>query len=388
MALNPTVVVSPWNVVTYPQGGGHWWVPLQYVLGLRELGADVWWVEQYSKAPGDEDFDRYAIKTFRRRMERFGLGERCVVWRGGIRNTMVGRSGVVEELADRADLLLNFNYELPGDLLDRFAKTALVDIDPGLFQLWVSEGQVSPTSHDHYVTVGETVGTARARFPDLGVEWLHVRPPVCLSWWPVDVAPPGAAFTTVSGWWGGEWISSTDGTVYDNNKRAAFLKYLELPSRVSAPLELALNLARPIRPDTPGADDHERDVLIAHGWRVRHSYDVAGDPVAYANYIRTSRGEFSAVKPSCRQLQNAWISDRTVCYLASGRPAILEHTGASEILPDDEGVFRFRDVDEAARAFELLDRDPDRHARAARALAERHFDATKVLSGLLEALLD
>jgi len=387
VALTPTVVVSPWNVASYPQGGGHWWVPLQYVLGMRELGVDVWWVEQYPRAPGDDDFDGHAIDTFRRRMVHFGLGERCVVWRGHLGNALVGRSAIVDELAERADLLLNFNYELPADVLNRFAKTALVDIDPGLFQFWASEGQVTPAPHHHYVTVGETVGTARARFPDLGVEWVHIRPPVCLSWWPVVDAPPSAPFTTVSGWWAGEWISSTDGTLYDNNKRAAFLSYLDLPSRVSAPLELALNLARPHSPGERAWDDAERDLLIAHGWRVRHSYDVAGDPLSYARYIRGSQGEFSAVKPSCRDLQNAWISDRTVCYLATGRPAIVEHTGVSDVLPDSEGLFRFRDIDEAARAFELLGRDPDWHARAARHLAERHFDATVVLSELLAALL-
>ncbi|HVR78788.1 MAG TPA: glycosyltransferase [Acidimicrobiia bacterium] len=385
--MRTTVVVSPWNLVTYPQGGGHWWVPLQYVLGLRELGVDVWWMEQYSKAPGDDAFDRYAIDTFRHRMDLFGLGDRCIVWRGDLRQTMVGGSDMAEELAGCADLLLNFNYELPSDVVDRFAKSALVDIDPGLFQFWVSEGQVAPTPHDYYVTVGETVGTERARFPDLGVDWVHIRPPVCLSWWPVVDAPPGAAFTTVSGWWSGEWISSADGTLYDNNKRAAFLRYLDLPSRVSVPLELALNLGVAPRPGAVGPDDGERNRLLAHGWQVRHSYEVAGDPTAYGNYIRASRGEFSAVKPSCRHFQNAWISDRTVCYLASGRPAIVEDTGASEILPDDEGLFRFRSLDEAVRAFELLEREPDRHAKAARALAERHFDATKVLTGLLEAIL-
>jgi hypothetical protein len=387
VAVRPTVVVSPWNVVTYPQGGGHWWVTLQYVLGLRDIGVDVWWVEEYSRPEVDDAFDCYAIDTFRRRMECFGLADRCAVWRGDIHNTVVGKTGIVEDLAERADLLLNFNYELGSDVVDQFATTVLVDIDPGLFQFWVSEGQVSPASHDHYVTVGETVGTARARFPDLGVEWLRIRPPVCLSWWPVVDIPTGAAFTTISGWWGGEWISSADGTLYDNNKRAAFLKYLELPSRVSAPLELALNLAQPHEPGAPGADDAERELLLAHGWRVRHSYDVAGDPMAYATYIRSSAGEFSAVKPSCRHLDNAWISDRTICYLASGRPAIVEHTGASEFLPDDDGLLRFRDPDEAVRAFELLARDPEGHRRAARALAEGHFDATKVLSGLLEEVL-
>ena len=109
--------------------------------------------------------------------------------------------------------------------------------------------------------------------------------------------------------------------------------------------------------------------------------------MAYGNYIRASRGEISVVKPSCLLFQNGWIRHGPVCYPASGRPVIGEHTGPSEILPEGEGLFRFRTLDEAARAFELLDRDPGQHARAARALAERHFDATKVMRGLLEAIL-
>jgi hypothetical protein len=300
----------------------------------------------------------------------------------------VGRSAIVDELAERADLLLNFNYELPADVLNRFAKTALVDIDPGLFQFWASEGQVTPAPHHHYVTVGETVGTARARFPDLGVEWVHIRPPVCLSWWPVVDAPPSAPFTTVSGWWAGEWISSTDGTLYDNNKRAAFLSYLDLPSRVSAPLELALNLARPHRPGERAWDDAERDLLIAHGWRVRHSYDVAGDPLSYARYIRGSQGEFSAVKPSCRDLQNAWISDRTVCYLASGKPAVVQDTGPSRLLPDAAGLFRFATPAQAAKHLETVATDYERQCALARALAEEQFDARKLAARLLERTLD
>ena len=133
--------------------------------------------------------------------------------------------------------------------------------------------------------------------------------------------------------------------------------------------------------------EKDRERLTSHGWHVRHSFEVSSDPFAYRDYIRESRGEFSCVKPSCVRFQNAWISDRSICYLASGLPVVVEHTGSSEVLPDDQGLFRFRDLDEAARAFDTLRNHYDDHARAARRLAEELFDSDLVLGGLLERLL-
>jgi hypothetical protein len=386
--MTVSVVVSPWNIVTYPEGGGHWWVPLQYVLGLRDLGVDVWWMEEY----GRPHVDDASISRYRRRMERLGLLSRCVVWRrtdAGEIEVIVGQDGDMQRLAGSADLLLNFNYEMSAEVVDSFSRSALVDIDPGLFQYWAAEGQVSPSVHQRYVTVGETVGTPRARFPDLDVEWFHIRPPVHLPSWPMRPVSSGSPYTTVSQWWGDdEWVHGDDGTLYDNNKRAAFLAYLDLPSKVPVRLELALNLALASETGRIGPDDMELALLEEAGWSVRHSYDVAGDPFAYRDYISASAGEFSAVKPSCVRLQNAWISDRTICYLATGRPAVIEHTGPSELLPDGDGLFRFTDIDGAVHAFEELKRRPAYHARAARALAEEQFDSSVVLGGLLDGLLN
>jgi glycosyltransferase involved in cell wall biosynthesis len=87
------------------------------------------------------------------------------------------------------------------------------------------------------------------------------------------------------------------------------------------------------------------------------------------------------------RLANAWVSDRTLCYLASGKPAIVQHTGPSRFLPDAEGLFRFRNLDEAARALTAAESDYERHCRQARALAEEYFDARKVLAKLLERAL-
>ena len=143
------------------------------------------------------------------------------------------------------------------------------------------------------------------------------------------------------------------------------------------PLELALFLCS-------AKDDADRRVMLDHGWRIQDSREVAGSPQAYRSYIGRSRGEFSCAKASCIRLQNAWVSDRTLCYLASGRPVVVQHTGPSDILPHGEGMFRFTTMAEAAAAFEAIDTDYGRHARAARALAEAHFDARAVAARILE----
>ncbi|HET6313463.1 MAG TPA: hypothetical protein VFH60_06480, partial [Chloroflexia bacterium] len=163
-----------------------------------------------------------------------------------------------------------------------------------------------------------------------------------------------------------------------NDKRDGFLPFLGLPCRTAQPLELALYLE---------GDQTERRALEARGWRVRESVEVAATPCDYQGYIQASRGEFSCVKPSCVRMQNAWISDRTLCYLASGKPAVVQHTGTSRFLPDAAGLFRFSDLGEAARCLDAVASDYERHGRLARALAEEHFDARKVVGSVLERAL-
>src|SRR2546422_4039762 len=119
--------------------------------------------------------------------------------------------------------------------------------------------------------------------------------------------------------------------------------------------------------------------LERHGWCVRDSRDVAGSPESYRGYIQRSRGEFSAAKPSCIAFQNAWVSDRTVCYLASGKPAVVQDTGASSYLPDGEGLLRFTSLEEAVDALAQINGAYLRHCRTAREIAETHFDAPRVL---------
>ena len=177
----------------------------------------------------------------------------------------------------------------------------------------------------------------------------------------------------MSSWWG-RWVLSGSES-YCNDKRTSFLEYVELPSRTSRRLELALAL---------GGAQEERQSLERHGWIVREASQVSATAEQYRAYIQGSRGEFSCAKPSCMRLATAWISDRTICYLASGKPAVVQHTGPSRFLPDAHGLFRFHDLDEAAAALEAVEANYERHARAARVLAAEHFDAEKVLASVLD----
>ena len=382
----PTVVISTYNVAAFPEGGGNFWVYLQYALGLRQLGCEVHWLEAF-RSKGRAQQEAAALAASRARLQQHGIDGKVIFYVTRSKATSpeapteyfdMSRDEA-EAIFERADLLLNFHYAISPGLLARFGRTALVDIDPGLLQFWISRGQLPVPAHDLYVTTGETVGTAAARFPDCGLEWIHIRPPVCLERWPYVFDPSARAFSTVSNWSAKNWI--VDGNeVYENTKRVAFLEFIELPRLTDQPLELALCL----RTETDIQDGRD---LECHGWRIRHSGEVASTPEQYQDYIQRSRGEFSCAKPSCIRFQNAWISDRTLCYLASGKPAVVQNTGPSSFLPNGEGVFRFSTLDEASDGLAKVNSDYERHSRAARRIAEMFFDAKQVLGGLLSRTL-
>jgi len=382
----PTIVISPFNVVQFSEGGGHFWVYMQYAAGLKALGCEVYWLEAVQRrhrAEGDG-----VLAAFRARMKRFGFDGKVILYPGSEPGAAAARPeeyiGIsreeAEDVFERADLLLNFHYAIAPALLARFKRTALVDIDPGLLQFWISRGQLSVPRHDFYFTTGETVGTPAALFPDCGLEWIYSRPPVCLDLWPPVFDPKAEAFTTVSNWDADDWIVD-EGEIYENTKRVAFLEFADLARFTNQPLELALFLRTE-------KDSQERQALETTGWRVRFSRDVASTPEVYRDYIQQSRGEFSCAKRSCLRFQNAWISDRTICYLASGKPAVVQNTGPSLFLPNHEGLFRFSTLHEAADAFEQINADYERHCRAARRIAETLFDSKAVLKGILSHTLN
>src|SRR6266849_6425271 len=212
-----TAVISVYKVANFPEGGGHFWVYMQYVQGLLRLGCDVYWLEQIMPTP-DPEGETHLLATFIERMKRFGLEGKTLLYAvdrdregdAGSFRFFGCTSSEAEAVLRRADLLLNFHYAIDPRLLASVRRTALVDIDPGLLQYWMSTGQLVVQPHDHYLTTGETVGTPDARFSDCGLPWIHIRPPVCLDLWPFIADPPSEAFTTVSSWMTGDFLKVTE----------------------------------------------------------------------------------------------------------------------------------------------------------------------------------
>ncbi len=372
------VVISPTNVVDYPDGGGHFWVYLQYALGLRSLGIEVYWLEEFTST-GSWTADRRKARGFLQRMRRFGFEGNTILY-----TTKVGcdapqfcnwNVSAVYAIIRSADLLLNFHYRMAPSLVDQFRRSALVDIDPGLLQFWMTNNQLQVAPHHYYFTVGEHVGPTLANSRKL--DWIPTRRVVSLDQWKVSIAPRKAVFTTVSGWWAQEWVSNGAEISFDNTKRASFLRFIDLPSRARRKLELALCLG-------PG-DEKEAIWLRKLGWRIR-SAQTLSSPRKYQRYIQRSYGEFSIAKPSTVFWPHAWVSDRTLCYLANGKPVVIQDTGPSSYLPIGEGVFRFTTADDALQAIDVIQHDYQHHCRRAREIAEAYFDSRVNLRKLLDAV--
>jgi hypothetical protein len=360
--------------------GGHLWFYLNWALGLQALGCHVWWLEQVdARAAGPQLPAR--LQGLRERLAPFGLADHIVLTAPDdvALPPEVGATCSGLDVALDADLLLNLGNKIDAPTVARFRRSALVDIDPGLTQIWSSESNTPLPRHDLYFSTGETVGTPTAGFPDCGVTWHYTPHVVYLPAWPATPAASTAPYTTVSSWWG--WWEVYRGDTFNNEKRTAFLDYLDLPGHTSVRLELALALW--------GHRQHAEDarLLEAHGWTVREAFDIGATPAQYRDYLGRSRGEFSCAKPSCMRLQNAWISDRSMCYMAMGKPAVVQYTGPSRFLPDADGLLRFRSFAEAVQALQAAEADYERHGRQARALVEEYFDAVKVLRRVLERAL-
>jgi len=380
------ICLTPFRLLWTPYLVGHAWVYLNWALGLQANGCDVTILETFREDEEPEQAVRI-LNDLKKNLCKMGidfeitllLSENQVEKYRCIRDELAELIVPLEATIDQAEFLLNFHYGLTREIVNRFKRSALVDIDPGLLQLWVNEGQFDLFPHDIYFTIGETVGQPGALFPDLDIKWHYTPPVVFLPAWPPAESAHSAPFTTISNWWS-NW-ESLQGEVFNNEKRTSFLEYLELPRHTTTPLELALFIG-------PETEEQETQSLKSNGWKVCKSLEVSSTLEQYRSYIQNSRGEFSCAKPSCMRLQNAWISDRTLCYLASGKPAVVQHTGPSRFLPDAEGLIRFRSFDEAVQALAMVEKDYDHHSRQASVLAADYFNAKKVAGHVLERVLE
>ncbi|MFN8643257.1 MAG: hypothetical protein U0802_16950 [Candidatus Binatia bacterium] len=274
-----------------------------------------------------------------------------------------------------ADLFVNLSgrWHLR-DVMAGARRRAYVDLDPGFTQIWHAGygADMNLAGHDAHFTVGLNVGRPDCPVPTVGLRWHPLLPPVVLDEW-LPIGERRDAYTTVADWRGYspiEWRG-----VWYRQKADELTRIIDLPRRVPVPLELCLA----IHPDEPALPQ-----LRAGGWRLADPAVEAADVDVYRRYLRRSRGELSVAKHGYVVGNTGWVSDRTACYLAAGRPAVVQDTGAGPHLPLGEGLLTFADADGAIAALAALERDYDRHADAARRLAAAHFEARTVLRRLLD----
>jgi hypothetical protein len=364
--------------------GGAAWTRLSWVLGLARLGHDVYFVEQLAPdactdARGARcDVDRSVnLAYFRDVTTRFGLGDRAaLVPEAGFASAGLPWSRLVE-IATAADLLVNISGHLTLPALKhRFRTRAFIDLDPGYTQHWHLTGLAEEKLEGHhcYFTVGENIGRPGCTIPADGIPWQPVRQPVLLDEWPVAEHTEPARFTTVSSWRGPYGRISVNG-VPAGLKAHEFRKFVSLPALTRHRFEIAL--------DVHPADHADVELMQGHRWTIVEPRRVAGDPVAFRDYVRRSGAEFSVAQGIYVATGSGWFSDRTVRYLASGKPALVQDTGFGRNYPVGHGLLSFRSLEEAAAGAESIAQDYAAHSRAARALAEAFFDSDKVLSDLL-----
>jgi hypothetical protein len=280
----------------------------------------------------------------------------------------------------RADVLINLAGVLTDERLTEIVPLRVyVDLDPAFTQLWhAAEGiDMRLGSHDRFVTVGQAIGTDGCALPTCGVDWIPTLPPVVLRQWPPAGGPPRYGLTTVGNWRSYGSITY-EGTHY-GQKAHAVRDLLGLPRLVPGiPVEPAFAIHPDERPDLAQLADH--------GWRLQEPRSVAGDPDRYRGFVQASTAELGVAKSGYVASGCGWFSDRSACYLASGRPVIAQDTGWPSFLPEGEGLLAFSDVASAAGAIDRVLLSPRRHARAARDLAEEYLDARKVLRRLLDVV--
>lgn len=372
-------VVSTRDTTAWPEFAGSTWVRLQYLKGLERLGIESYWVDHLRaidpiKHPHSL---RYLIDQFRRTAEDFGFEDRwSVVYNRGERHFGLSDQQV-ERLASSAELLIGVSGALaPESPLMRISRRAYVDVDPGFTQIWASEVDMGFGAATGFFTTGQNVGGPGFDIPLHRINWHPILPPVVLDLWPPQIDERHRWFSTVGDWRGSQQ-ASFEGRHY-GAKRDEFLRFLGLPEQSGQEILLALLM---------GQRDHEDlGLLDQHGWKIRDPAWFAGDPHAYREFIQRSRAEFSVAKHGYVASRSGWVSDRTACYLASGKPALVQSTGQEERLPTGKGLLTFSTVDEAVEAIADINRDYLVHCHAARELAERYFDSNVVLGSMLDVM--
>jgi len=372
------------GIANYPvHAAGNSWAFLQWALAFRDAGWDVWLVEALASTHCVDENRRLVtpersinVRQARTFLEEFGFADRYALFMDGV----CENEAAITRFASSADLFFNISGHFQNKEILRLPKSRVyLDLDPVFTQIWaeVYNCDMNIEGHDHFVTVGNLLGTAACKAPTLGKKWVPTLPPVSIQHWTTDRPPSStASWTTVTHWYGykqseyqGEW---------HGNKSEEFEKIIDLPGQTTESLEIATDLTQD--------DDVVQERFQKAGWRLRDAVPLNEPWQVYRGYLAGSKGEFAVAKNGYVRSRSGWFSDRSVCYLALGRPVILQDTGWSGVLPEGKGLMKFTSTADAAAALRTVASDYAAHSKAARELAETCFAGPKVVERLLEAL--
>jgi hypothetical protein len=349
---------------------------LQWLHGLERLGHRVFFVEFLKNDPGATRaavvrYFRETVDAWWHPLQAALLVEKTVESLYGLDAGQVAR--IAREAAAVITLAAHYR-RAPFPLIDQVRPRILIEQDPGYTHLWAADGDPVDIygEHDFYFTVGGNIGSPRCSLPTLGIRWRPVWNPVILDWWAVESPVRMPRFSTVADWRSYGYLEF-DGQVL-GPKAEEFRRFIDLPGQAGAAFAIALN----IDPDDPDLADLRR-----HGWHIE-SPQLVASPALYRTYVEQSLGEFSCAKGGYVGTRCGWFSDRSACYLAAGRPVVLQATGFEDLLPTGRGLFAVTGVGAAAEAIQAIRQNYDEHARAARAIAQEYLDSDKLLRSLLD----
>jgi len=385
MSRRPKIVLL--GMMTKMPVAGVTWLVAQYAVGFRRLGFDVYYVEAHARTPSmfmthaDDDATAKAIQFLATELGRFGLGDSWAFHALHEDGQCYGMTrAALDALYADADLIINMHGGTrPLDEHAASGRLLYLGTDPGEVEFELERGDRHAIDalemHTWFFTWGLNYGN-----PDCAMPWstqfpmTPTAPPVVMDMWQDLAIGPGTVMTTV-GNWRQPWRNMTiDGEIYRWSKHHEFLKVIELPERTARPFELALA--------SYGADDLA--LLQSHGWAVREATAVSSDSESYRRYIAGSRGEFSVAKDQNVRFRSGWFSERSACYLAAGRPVVVQDTSFGSFLPTGEGLLPFDDLDGAICAIEAVNADYERHRRGATEIAREHLDSDVVLRAMLD----
>ena len=364
-------------IARYPFGGVTW-CSLMYLLGLRSLGHEVCYIEGTGECIYDPDANAisidpsYGTRYIHDALDRFGLGKRwCFVNFDGTYHGMSREA--LRAFCQDADLYINLSGGswFWRDEYRSIPKRVFIDSDPVFTQLAIAKAVPWYVEFfrgfTHLYTFGANIGTPVSDVPTGEFTWHKTWQPIITELWCSHTPPAHDRFTTVMTW---QTDSFTD---VDGNKDKEFVRFIDLPARTNASFEIAVN--GPL------------DLLRHHGWCPVAGMEVSRTLDDYRTFIQRSRAEIGVAKHAYVAHRSGWFSDRTECYLAAGRPAVVQDTGWTAHLPSGDGVIPFETIDDAIAGIDRIERDYDRHARRARDLAHECFDATRVLPPVLERVM-